>query len=151
MMRLVSYLPEYSSEIFKQEIFEKLIPTLNLLIHCPDNQVKKAIGNLIAHIIIVHVKYFDIELDHDFTIDSKELIDQGLDEDFFEDRGMVIMNFLSKLLSYVMFSDTKKTPYKKLEHFFKLWVSLATHNRNINLWLIGKAGCIRKFIGKPFL
>ncbi len=103
-------------------------------------------GMLIAHIIIVHVRFFEIDIDTNFTVDSAELMEIAETKDFFEDRGLVIMTFLSRMYTFVLVNP--KIPYKRLDHFFRLWVTLATNNKNINLWLLGKAGCIRKLIGK---
>ena len=61
-MKIISVCPEYSSELVRHHIFEKLPGLLSILIECPDHSIRRLTGEILTHLLIVHINYFDLEL-----------------------------------------------------------------------------------------
>lgn len=119
---------------------------LNLLVNCPDGSVRRNMGELIAHLIIVHCNYFEIELDTDFEPNLDKLeAHPDQDQKFYQDTGKVVMHILVKL--YSIFGAGKTVNYKRMESYFKMWYTLAKNNQQLTEWLLRRANSIRKFIG----
>jgi hypothetical protein len=147
MMKIISICPEHSGDWIIRDLFNSLQNVINILVNCPDGAVRRNMGELVAHLIIVHCNYFEIELDSDFEPNLDKL-DPNPEQDpkFFEDTGKVINYILVRL--YSIFGNGKTINYKRMEGYFRMWYTLAKHNKQITEWLLRKANCIRKFIGK---
>lgn len=105
-------------------------------------------GEVVAHLIIVHCNYFEVELDCDFDPNPDKLeVHADQDPKFFEDTSKVIMHILVRL--YSIFGGGKTVNYKRMEGYFRMWYTLAKNNTQITEWLLRRANCIRKFIGNP--
>ena len=145
MMRIISLCPEYSSEILRHDFFDRLNLVLSLMIVCPDNKIRLLVNQLVAHIILVNINYFELHIDTDFAVEDVNN-DQLYTEEFFEDRSAVVMHLLARIYLLMVPANQKAQPYKKLEAYFRLWYSLAKNNNKICEWLL-KRGCVRYFLG----
>lgn len=149
MMRIISLCPEYSSEILRHDFFDRLNLVLNMLITCPENKIRLLVSQLVAHVILVNINYFELDIDTDFAVEDA-VNEPTLHEDFYEDRNKVMMYLLTRLYTLMLPANQKAQPYKKLEGYFRMWYSLAKNNNKICEWLL-KRGCVRFFLGSPAL
>ena len=146
MMKIISLCPEHTGEWIIRDVFNCINNVTNILVNCPDPAVRRNMGELISHLIIVHCNFFEVELDTDFEPNFEKLESPDCDPLFFKNSGKVIMYILVKLYSII--GSNKATNYKRMEGYFRMWCALAKNNVQITEWLLRRGNCIRKFIGR---
>lgn len=148
MMKIISLCPENTDEWFKRDLFYGFMRIESLLVTCPDGAVRRNIGEITSHLLIVYLNYFKVDLDIDFDPKPEHLKKYAEDPTFFDNRGRPVMYLL--VWMYNMIHDSKLN-YKRMESYFRMMYTLAKNNTQITEWLIRRANCIRKYIGNRLL